>query len=48
MLGAVGERLTAGDRIITSLVVQVPLGSGDAVVADMGALGRVGLSIERR
>jgi 2-keto-4-pentenoate hydratase len=45
VLGAVGERLTAGDRIITSLVVQVPLGSGDAVVADMGALGRVGLSI---
>jgi hypothetical protein len=45
VLNAVGERLRAGDRVITSLVVQAPLVPGDQVAADMGALGRAGLSI---
>jgi 2-keto-4-pentenoate hydratase len=40
LLGAMGERLQAGDRIITGSVVQVPLAPGDEVVADLGALGR--------
>jgi hypothetical protein len=35
----------AGDRIITGLVVQVPVTSGDEVAADMGVLGRVRLRI---
>jgi 2-keto-4-pentenoate hydratase len=47
VLGAVGERLRAGDRIITGSVVQVPIAPGDDVVADLGALGRVGLTIAR-
>jgi len=45
VLGSVGEGLRAGDRIVTSLVVQVPVAFGDHVVADMGQLGRVALSI---
>jgi 2-keto-4-pentenoate hydratase len=45
VLGAVGQRLQAGDRIITGLVVQVPLARGDEVIADMGQLGRIALSI---
>lgn len=45
LLGAMGERLLAGDRVITGSVVQVPVAVGDQVVADMGAFGRVGLSI---
>jgi 2-keto-4-pentenoate hydratase len=45
VLDAVGERLRAGDRIITGLVINVPLTPGDEVIADMGRLGRVGLSI---
>jgi 2-keto-4-pentenoate hydratase len=48
VLEAVGEGLRAGDRIITSLVVQVPVALGDHVVADMGRLGRVALSIGPR
>jgi 2-keto-4-pentenoate hydratase len=40
-----GERLEAGDRIITGSVVQAPIEVDDEVVADMGPLGRVGLSI---
>jgi 2-keto-4-pentenoate hydratase len=39
LLGAMGERLQAGDRIITGSVVQVPIAPGDDVVADLGALG---------
>jgi 2-keto-4-pentenoate hydratase len=39
LLGAMGERLRAGDRIITGSVVQIPVAPGDAVVADLGALG---------
>jgi 2-keto-4-pentenoate hydratase len=45
LLAAVGERLQAGDRIITGSVVQVPIIPGDEVTADMGALGVVRLSI---
>jgi 2-keto-4-pentenoate hydratase len=44
-LGAVGERLRAGDRIITGSVVQVGLEAGDEVLADLGVLGRVQLVI---
>jgi 2-keto-4-pentenoate hydratase len=45
LLGAMGERLLAGDRIITGSVVQVPIEESDTVVADMAALGKVQLSI---
>jgi hypothetical protein len=40
-----GERLEPGDRLITGSVVQVPLGDGDRVIADLGSLGRVELAI---
>jgi 2-keto-4-pentenoate hydratase len=46
LLGAMGERLEAGDRIITGSVVQVAVTVGDQVVADLGPLGRVDLSIQ--
>lgn len=45
LLGAMGERLQPGDRIITGSVVQVPIKIGDQVLAEMGALGKVQLSI---
>jgi 2-keto-4-pentenoate hydratase len=45
LLRAMGERLLAGDRIITGSVVQVAIGESDTVVADMAALGKVQLSI---
>jgi 2-keto-4-pentenoate hydratase len=45
LLDAVGERLQAGDRIITGSIVQVPIEVGDVVLADLGALGAVQLSI---
>jgi 2-keto-4-pentenoate hydratase len=45
LLEAMGERLQAGDRLITGSVVQVPIGPGDRVVADLGALGRAELTI---
>jgi 2-keto-4-pentenoate hydratase len=44
-LAAVGERLEPGDRVLTGSAVQVPVGPGDEVVADLGALGRVALVI---
>jgi 2-keto-4-pentenoate hydratase len=44
LLGAVGERLCAGDRVITGSVVQVPIDRGDEVIADIGALGHVKLT----
>jgi hypothetical protein len=34
--------------MITGSVVQVPLEPGDEVVADLGPLGRIGLTIEAR
>jgi hypothetical protein len=45
VVGAVGEVLRRGDRIITGSVVQVAVSSGDDVVADFGSLGRVAVSI---
>jgi hypothetical protein len=45
ILGAAGETLRAGDRVITGSVVQVPIAAGDDVVADFGALGRVQVAI---
>ena len=45
VLEAVGERLEPGDRLITGLIVNTPVASGDEVVADLGELGRVGLRI---
>ena len=45
LLGAVGERLQAGDRLITGAVVQLPVAPGDEVAADFGPLGRTVVSI---
>jgi 2-keto-4-pentenoate hydratase len=45
LLGAMGERLRAGDRLITGSVVQVPVTPGDQVFADFGPLGCVALTI---
>ncbi|MDQ4029511.1 MAG: hypothetical protein M3168_00550 [Actinomycetota bacterium] len=45
LLAAVDETLEAGDRIITGSIVQVPVRPGDDVVADMGELGSIRLSI---
>ena len=45
LLAAMGEQLRAGDRLITGSVVQVPVRVGDDVVADLGELGRVQLSV---
>ena len=48
LLGAVGERLQAGDSLITGSVVQVPVEPGDEVIAALGPLGSVQLSIDQR
>jgi 2-keto-4-pentenoate hydratase len=45
LLEGVGERLTAGDRIITGSVVQAPVSRGDDVTAEFGALGYISLTI---
>jgi 2-keto-4-pentenoate hydratase len=45
LLGAIGERLRAGDWIITGAIVQVAVASGDAVVADFGRLGQARVAI---
>jgi hypothetical protein len=45
VLRSVGERLRAGDRVITGLIANTPVQPGDEVVAELGALGRVGLRI---
>ena len=45
LLDCAGERLRAGDLLITGSVVQVPVAAGDQVVADLGPLGSVGLSL---
>ena len=45
LLGAVGERLQAGDSLITGSVVQVPVEPGDDVIADLGPLHRIRLTI---
>ena len=41
ILDSVGERLGAGDLVITGSIVQVPLAPGDEVEADLGVLGRM-------
>jgi 2-keto-4-pentenoate hydratase len=48
LLGAVGERLQAADRLMTGSVVQVPINPGDEVTADLGPLGQVQLSIAQQ
>jgi 2-keto-4-pentenoate hydratase len=48
LLGAVGERLQAGDSLITGSVVQVPVDPGDEVIADLGPLGAVQLTTAKR
>ena len=45
VLRAVGEGLRPGDRVITGLIVNTPVASGDEVVAELGELGRVTLAI---
>ncbi len=39
LLGAVGQDLSAGDRLITGSIVQVPVRPGEHVCADLGRLG---------
>jgi 2-keto-4-pentenoate hydratase len=45
VLAAVGESLRPGDRVITGLIVNTPVASGDHVMAELGALGRVSLRV---
>jgi hypothetical protein len=45
VLRAVGEELRPGDRVITGLVVNTLVRSGDDVVAELGELGSVRLTI---
>ncbi len=45
LLAAAGERLQSGDRIITGSIVQEPVGQGDEVVADLGSLGALRVTI---
>ena len=45
VLQSVGERFEPGDRLITGLIVNTAVASGDEVVADLGPLGRVGVRI---
>ena len=48
LLGACGERLSAGDRIITGALTRpVEVAPGDRVELDLGTLGAVSLSFER-
>jgi 2-keto-4-pentenoate hydratase len=41
-----GERLLAGDLLLTGSLVHVPVGRGDEVVAEIAGLGRVSVSID--
>lgn len=45
LLGAIGERLNAGDCLITGAIVQLPVEPGDEVVAALGPLGTAGTRI---
>ena len=48
VLEAIGERLEPGNLVITGSVVQVPIGPGDQVEADLGGLGTVRLQVLAR
>ena len=48
LLGAVGERFQAGDRIITGSIVQVPIGIGDEVVAEFEGHASIRLNVIAR
>jgi 2-keto-4-pentenoate hydratase len=48
LLDSAGERLQAGDCLITGSVVQVPVEPGDDVLADLGPLGRAAATVSRR
>jgi 2-keto-4-pentenoate hydratase len=48
VLSRVGERIAAGDRIITGSILQVPVRATDDVVAEVAGLGTVQLSIAGR
>lgn len=45
VLAAVDERVRAGDRLITGLIVQVPVALGDDVVARLGAVAAAQLRV---
>jgi 2-keto-4-pentenoate hydratase len=45
LLAAVGQDLSAGDRLITGSIVQVPVRPGEHVLADLGALGSAGAQV---
>lgn len=46
-LADVGQRLRAGDRVLTGSMVHVPVAIGDRVAAEIAGLGRVGAVIGR-
>jgi len=46
LLGAVGERLRAGDLILSGSVTQVGVAAGDKVRAEIDGLGSVALTVE--
>jgi 2-keto-4-pentenoate hydratase len=48
LLDSAGERLQAGDSLITGSVVQVRVEPGDEVIADLGPLGRAAATVSRR
>jgi 2-keto-4-pentenoate hydratase len=45
LLGAAGERLEPGDRIITGAVVQLPVQPGDEVEVELTGLGALSVTI---
>ena len=45
LLGAVGEQLQPGDRIIAGSIVQLPVVAGNDVRVDLGVLGQVGVKL---
>ena len=47
LLGRTGERLRAGDCLITGSVVQVPVAPGSDVAAEIDGLGRVMVTVGR-
>jgi hypothetical protein len=45
LLAGVGERMCAGDRIITGSIIQVPVVIGDTVRADFGQLASIAIRV---